>query len=194
MLGGRDQQGRRPCRCAAPAIPKARFAMERVLDAHRARARARPRRGAAAQSGAGRADALRDADARRAPARRSRSTAATFPRCQRARAAKRSTMRVLPRASASARARGPLARHRHRQRHQGHRPRPVRIRRSCASAAPAGSRSTPARCRWGRASRPRWRRSAPSSSACAPDDVTVVAGDTAVIPLRPGRLRQPPDR
>ena len=27
----------------------------------------------------------------------------------------------------------------------------------------------------------------------APDSVTVVAGDTAVIPLRPGRLRQPPD-
>ena len=53
---------------------------------------------------------------------------------------------------------------------------------SCASAAPAASRSTPARCRWGRASRPRWRRSAPSSSACRRDDVTVVAGDTAVIP------------
>ena len=56
----------------------------------------------------------------------------------------------------------------------------VRIGRS------AGSRSIRARCRWGRVSRPRWRKSVPSNSCVATDNVTVVAGDTAVIPYGQG--------
>ena len=108
-----------------------------------------------------------------------------FPHCQKLALDSDRLRRISPSASAG-RARGPLSRHRPRQRHEGHRARSVRDAASCASAAPAASRSTPARCRWDRASRPRWRRSAPSSSPSSPADVTVIAGDTAVIPYGQG--------
>ena len=55
-------------------------------------------------------------------------------------------------------------------------------------------RCSPAPPRSGRASAPRWRRSARASSACAPQDITVVAGDTGGVSLGLGALRQPADR
>ena len=106
--------------------PEAAFAMERLLDRDRRRARPRPRRGAAAQSGAARADALRDAaqDPRRLGdhARQRR-----LPRLP-AHGDRGDRLCGLPRAPAPRPHARPLSRHRHRQRRQRHRPRPVRIR------------------------------------------------------------------
>ena len=107
--------------------PEGAFAMERVLDAIAARARARPRRSAAAQSRAGRQDSLRHAaedPLRLGDHARQRR----LPALPAARARTPSATPSLPSAR-TARARdGPLSRHRHRQRHEGHRPRAVRIR------------------------------------------------------------------
>ena len=93
-----------PCRCAAPAIRKARSRWSALLDAVAGALgldRAEVRRRNLVPAGE---DAVRHAaqDPRRA--RRSRSTAATFPRCQQHRA-RRHRLRGLPGAPARARAR-----------------------------------------------------------------------------------------
>ena len=53
----------------------------------------------------------------------------------------------------------------------------------CGCRTPAASRCSPAPPRSGRASAPRWRRSAPASSACGREDITVVPGDTGGVSL-----------
>ena len=53
----------------------------------------------------------------------------------------------------------------------------------CGCRTPAAYRCSPAPPRSGRGSAPRWRRSAPASSACARDEITVVPGDTGGVSL-----------
>ena len=106
--------------------PEGAFAMERVLDAIADALSARPRRGAAPQSGAGRQDALRHA-AEDARGRRHHARQRRLPGLPAARDGRHRLRRLRRAAGAGARGR-PLPRHRPRQRHEGHRPRPVRVR------------------------------------------------------------------
>ena len=63
--------------------------------------------------------------------------------------------------------------------------------RPFASSRAARSWRSSAPRRTGRAWRPRWRRSSPTRSASAYDDVTVVQADTQSTPVRTGHRRQP---
>ena len=106
-----------------------------------------------------------------------------YPACQ-AEVLAAARLGRLPARQAAARAAGPLHRHRACARHQGHRPRAVRVRRG------AGVEHRP---RLGVHRRRRDRARACStalaqicaraSSACAPDDITVVPGDTGGVSL-----------
>ena len=98
---------------------------------------------------------------------RSRSTAAIFPLASRARS-RRSTMRAFAARQSDARARGRYLGIGIGDRRQGHGARALRIGHRAHRPLRARLGLSPARCRWGRASRPRSRRSAPSSSAFRP--------------------------
>ncbi len=132
-----------------------------------ARARARARRGAPAQSHPAGEDALHQAAQgalrRQHAVRQRRLSGVPGAKCSRPRAGTTSRAR-----QAAARAGGPLSRHRACARHQGHRPRAVRIRRGAGvEHRPRLGVHRRRRDRAG-ARAPRWRRSAPASSACAP--------------------------
>ena len=116
-----------PCRCAAPAIRKARSPWSACSTRIARDARARPRRGAAAQPRAGRRRFPTSRRSRPAPARAITLDSGDFPRCQRI-ALDAIDYAGFAERQARARARGPLSRHRHRQRREGHRPRAVRVR------------------------------------------------------------------
>ena len=160
--------------------PEGAFAMERVLDAHRARARSRSRRGAAAQSRAGREDSLRHAaeDALRLVHHPRQRRLSAMP----AACARRHRLRRLPRTpGASARVegrylgigigngvkgtgRGPFE--------SGI----VRIGRSGRISVYTGAMPM------GQGIRTALAQICAEQFDVAPDDVTVMAGDTAVIP------------
>ena len=174
-----------PCRCAAPAIRKAHSRWSACSTRIARRARPRSRGGSAAQSRAAGKDALRLAaqDALRLADRarqRRLSAAASASRST------RSTMPALPSAKRRARAegrylgigigngvkgtgRGPFE--------SGI----VRIGRSGPHLGLHRRHADGAR-----ASAPRWRKSAPSSSTSRRTASAVVAGDTAVIPYGQG--------
>ena len=62
---------------------------------------------------------------------------------------------------------------------------------ACVSNRTARSSSSPARCRTARATTPRLRRSWPTSFKVAPEQVTVVQGDSRRVPPGSRHLRQP---
>ena len=145
--------------------PQAAFSMERLMDLRRARAEARPRRGAAAQSHPRREDALHQAAEgalRRGDAIRQRRLSGLPGEVLKA-----AGWDDFPKRQAEARAQGRYHRHRPRARHQGHRPRAVRVRHRAGLATPARSRCSPAPPPSGRACAPCWRRSPRASSASA---------------------------
>ena len=189
--GGRDQQGRRPCRCAAPAIRKPPSPWSACSTGSRASsASTAPRCGGAISCRRRRCPMSRRL--RRAPARRSRYDSGDFPRCldmaleaidyagfaERQRRA-REQGRYLGIGignGVKGTGRGPFE--------SGI----VRIGRSGRISVYTGAMPM------GQGIKTALAQICAEQFAVAADSVTVVAGDTAVIPLRPGRLRQPADR
>ena len=157
--------------------PQGMYVMERLLDAVASEARHRARRGAAAQHDPAVADALCDADqaARRLDhdLRQRRLSGVPAPRARRAaagRISRRGRKRRGKTAATSASASPTTSRA----------PAAARSKaRRFASARPARSSSRPARARRARAPRRCWRSLPATCSACAPEDIDVIAGDTA---------------
>ena len=158
--------------------------MERLLDRGGARARARPRRGAPAQSRSGPSACPAPSRSPRAAALAVVLDSGDYPRMPgrwrwRARDGRR-----FPARQQAARRDGPPSRHRPREFRQGHRPRPVRERAACASAPRARCSVASGAAAMGQGTKTMLAQIVgASSSACDLADIAVTTGDTAAIAL-----------